>query len=143
MATTSTEDSNAELVRYGYQALNRREPELILGLMAPSAQFRFRTPDGGEEILRGVDRLREFYAALFELFDLAQLDCRELDGCGDLVHVRGTVALRLRETRQATRASFRHTYHLRNGYLISATFEDPVNPLELMRAASEQELRRA
>lgn len=143
MGQDSANASNADLVRYGYEALNRREPERILELMAPSARYRFRPPGGGEETLAGVEALREFYAALYQIFDLVQLDCREVETSGDTVHVSGSVTLRARESRQSTHASFRHTYTMRNGYMVSATFEDPVNPLELMRAASDREVGRA
>jgi ketosteroid isomerase-like protein len=138
MGTTSTEGANTELVRSGYAALNRRDPVAVLRLLATGAEFRFRPPGEGEEVVRGADELARFYDALFEIFDLVSLECREIEARGDTVHVEGTVTLRVRVSRQSTHASFRHTYTLRDGEVRSAVFEDPVNPLELMRAAAAQ-----
>jgi ketosteroid isomerase-like protein len=133
---TSKEGRNAELVRSGYEALNRRDPGRILELMAPGAELRFRPPGAEEETLRGTEELASFYDALYQVFDHVHLECGDLEEGGATVHVRGTVTLRVRDTQQSTHASFRHTYKLRDGAVVSATFEDPVNPLELMRAAA-------
>ena len=134
---TTREGSNAKLVRYGYDALNRRDPERVLELLAPGAEFRFRAPGGGEEVLRGAEELGRFYDALFEIFDLVHLECRTITGSDDTVHAVGAVSLRARSTRQSTHANFRHTYRFRDGVIASAVFEGPVNPLELMRATDQ------
>jgi ketosteroid isomerase-like protein len=123
------------LVRSGYAALNDRNPAGVLALLAPGAEFKFCPPAGRAEVLRGASALKEFYDSLYRVFDLVNLDCREVSAEGDHVHVHGTVTLRVAESGQSTLASFRHTYRVRDGAVQAAVFEDPVNPLELMRDA--------
>ena len=130
---------SAEVVRAGYAALNRRDLRGVLGQLGRDCVFRFRTPGGDDDVLRGRVELERFYDALLRFFDRVHLVQRELDADGDTVHVRGTVTLRVRGNEHGSQSSFRHTYRVQNGVVVSGDLDDPVNPLELMRLAEPRQ----
>ena len=128
-----SDPQNLDVVRRLYDAFGRGALEEMLALLDPDVSWRTPgapdLPTGG--LRHGVPAVREFFALLFNTFDVADFTPHDFLAAGDKVVVLGTS--REGPKGSGTLVDFRwvHVFTFRNGMIVA--FEEPADVSELVR----------
>lgn len=98
---------NAELIRLGYEAMNRGDFESAAESIHPEVEWLDppEMPDAGT--VRGIEALKEVWAGYFEQFDEVRFETDEIVDRGDVVFH----AIRLSGTGRTSRARVEMTWY--------------------------------
>ncbi|HEY7150573.1 MAG TPA: nuclear transport factor 2 family protein [Solirubrobacterales bacterium] len=92
-------DSNVDLIRQGFEALNERGVEALLPFIHP--EFEVTTPPGlaaEPDTYRGPEGIRRYFDEFYEAMDRVTFDARDFIAVGELVVVPMILRARGRTT---------------------------------------------
>jgi ketosteroid isomerase-like protein len=109
---------DVEIVRQGYEALNRGDVEAVLAMCEPAIECRL--PEGGLSAgtLRGREALHEFLQSYIEAFESFQLAPEEILDAGNRVLVFLRLSGRGRGSGLAVEVRPTHVWTMRDGKAI-------------------------
>jgi ketosteroid isomerase-like protein len=88
---------NAELMRQGIEAMNRRDLEAVFRLMDPDIRFEHRLA-ALEGRFDGIQGVRRWFSDLAVVFETWRIDCPDIRDLGDRVLALGTIFATGRES---------------------------------------------
>jgi ketosteroid isomerase-like protein len=119
-------EEHVEIVRHGYELLNRGDVESALELVDPAIEWQtYLVPGPGGGLYRGHDGVRELWRDVRNVFGGYRNDPEELIDAGD--KVVAFICIRGRGTRSGVEVEARiaHLFTLSNGKILRVqSFED-------------------
>jgi ketosteroid isomerase-like protein len=96
-------EENVEVVRRGYEAFSRGDPDAMDAYLAPTFEYTATgTIPGVVGVYRGPEGLRKFLSAFWDEFEDARIELRELIDAGD--HVLASITMQGRGKRSGVEA---------------------------------------
>lgn len=118
------EQTNADVVKQGYEALGRGEIPAMLDLMTDDVEWTLQGPSAVPftGTRRGREGVAEFFSLLGENLEFQQFEPREFVVQGDTVVVLGYERSLIKPTGRTFEQEWAHVYTLRDGRIAGGRF---------------------
>jgi uncharacterized protein len=112
-----SERENTELVLQAYQHFKGGDIQSLLGLLSEDVEWKLFEIEGVpfSGTRRGVERVGEFFAQVFDTEEPLHFEPRELVAQGDKVVALGDYAWRVKSTGREYESDFVHVFTVRDG----------------------------
>ena len=130
-------DANIALVRRGYDAMQRRDVDELLGYCDPEVEFVSLVGEVEGRVYRGVEGIRQFFADLVDVWELWVPQPEHIDAAGDAVLATGTSRLRGVGSGLEMTVAWGQVFRFRDGRVLWARiYSDPERAREEFRATA-------
>jgi uncharacterized protein len=112
-----SERENTELVHQAYQHFKGGDIQSLLGLLSEDVEWKLFEIEGVpfSGTRRGVERVGEFFAQVFDTEEPLHFEPRELVAQGEKVVALGDYAWRVKSTGREYESDFVHVFTVRDG----------------------------